>query len=107
MYVRIYLMSEVTRLYPNVSFTRPARPADVISREMIETIAESKLPNSFQNVVVYTTIHEYLGMSKVYVRRVTSRNLSMQHRQRMGGVKSRTSDVYNANPEDVHTRLVT
>ena len=64
------------------------------------------MPILSQNVVFYTTIHEHLGMSKVSARWVP-RNLNMQDRQQKVESSQELLDVYNANPEDYHTRLVT
>ena len=67
-------------------------------------VAELASECGISNGSVYTIIHEHLGMSKVSARLVP-RNLNMQdHQQR---VESRILEVYNANPEDFHTRLVT
>ena len=89
---------------------RPGRPADVISQEMIDRVerlvlnsrrikvAELASEHGISNGSVYTIIHEHLGMSKVSTRWVP-RNLNMQDRQQL-------LEVYSANPEDFHTRLV-
>ena len=58
------------------------------------------------NGSVYTIIHEHLGMSKVSARWVP-RNLNMQDRQQRVESSHELLEVYNANPEDFHTRLVT
>ena len=71
---------------------RPGRPADVISKEMIDRVERLVLNNrrikvaelasecGISNGSVYTIIHEHLGMSKVSTRWVP-RNLNMQDRQ--------------------------
>ena len=81
---------------------RPGRPADAISQEMIDRVERLVLNNrrikvaelasecEISNGRVYTIIHEHLGMSKISARWVP-RNLNMQDRQQMDGVKSRTS----------------
>ena len=48
-------------------------------------------------------IHEHLGMSKVFATWVP-RNLNMQDHQQRVESSQRHLEVYNANPEDVHTR---
>ena len=53
-----------------------------------------------------TIIHEHLGMSKVSARWVP-RNLNMQNRQQRVESSQELLEVYNATPEDFHTRLVT
>ena len=58
------------------------------------------------NGSVYTIIHEHLGMSKVSARWVP-RNLNMQDRQQRVESSQELLEVYNANPEDFHTCLVT
>ena len=58
------------------------------------------------NGSVYTIIHEHLGMSKVSARWVP-RNLNMQDHQQRVESSQELLEVYNANPEDFHTRLVT
>ena len=58
------------------------------------------------NGSVYTIIHEHLGMSKVSARWVP-RNLNMQDRQQKVESSQELLEVYNANPEDFHTHLVT
>ena len=58
------------------------------------------------NGSVYTIIHEHLGMSKVSARWVP-RNLNMPDRQQRVESSQELLEVYNANPEDFHTRLVT
>ena len=72
--------------------SRPGRPADVISQEMIDRVKRHVLNNrrievaelasecAISNGSVYTIIHEHLGMSKVFARWVP-RNLNMQNRQ--------------------------
>ena len=72
--------------------TRPGRPADVISKEMVDRVERLRLNNrrikvaelasecGISNGSVYTIIHEHLGMSKVSARWVP-RNLNMQDRQ--------------------------
>ena len=96
---------------------RPGHPADVISQEMIDRVerlvlnsrrikvAELASECGISNGSVYTIIHEHLGMSKVSARWVP-RNLNMQDRQQRVE-SSQELEVYNANPEDFHTRLVT
>ena len=68
-------------------------------------VAELASECGISNGSVYTIIHEHLGMSKVSARWVP-RNLNMQDRQQRVE-SSQELDVYNANPEDFHTRLVT
>ena len=97
---------------------RPGRPADVISQEMIDRVERFLLNNrrikvaelasecGFSDESVYTIIHEHLGMSKVSARWVP-RNLHMQDRQQRVESSQELLEVYNANPEDFHTRLVT
>ena len=98
---------------------RPGRPADVISQEMIDRVerlfvlnnrrikgAELASECGISNGSVYTIIHEYLGMSKVSARWVP-RNLNMQDRQQRVESSQELLEVYNANPEDFHTRLMT
>ena len=97
---------------------RPGRPADVISQEMIDGVERLVLNNrrikvaklalkcGISNGSVYTIIHEHLGMSKVSSRWVP-RNLNMQDRQQRVESSQELLEVYNANPEDFHTRLVT
>ena len=97
---------------------RPGRPADVISQEMIDRVERLVLNNrrikvaelasecGISNGSVYTIIHEHLGMSKVSARWVP-RNLNMQDRQQRVESSQEFLEVYNANPEDFHTRLVT
>ena len=97
---------------------RPGRTADVISQEMIDRVERLVLNNSrikvaelasecgISNGSVYTIIHEHLGMSKVSARRVP-RNLNMEDRQQRVESSQELLEVYNANPEDFHTRLVT
>ena len=97
---------------------RPGRPADVISQAMIDRVERLVLNNcrikvaelasecGISNGSVYTIIHEHLGMSKVSARWVP-RNLNMQDRQQRVESSQELLEVYNANPEDFHTRLVT
>ena len=97
---------------------RPGRPADIISQEMIDRVERLVLNNrrikvaelasecGISNGSVYTIIHEHLGMSKVSVRWVP-RNLNMQERQQRVESSQELLKVYNTNPEDFHTRLVT
>ena len=96
---------------------RPGRPA-VISQEMIDRVERLVLNNrrikvadfasecGISNGSVYTIIHEHLGMSKVSARWVP-RNLNMQDRQQRVESSQELLEVYNANPEDFHIRLVT
>ena len=58
------------------------------------------------NGSLYTIIHEHLGMSKVSARWVP-RNLNVQDRQQRVKSSQELLEVYNANPEDFQTRLVT
>ena len=51
-------------------------------------------------------IHEHLGMSKVSARWVP-RNLNMQDHQQRVESSQELLEVYNANLEDFHARLVT
>ena len=97
---------------------RPGRPADFISQEMIHRVERLVLNNRWIKVAklasecgisngrVYTIIHEYLGMSKVSARWV-HRNLDMQDHQQRVESSQELLEVYKANPEDFHTRLVT
>ena len=97
---------------------RPGRPADVISQGMINRVERLVLNNrqikvaelasecGISNGSVYTIIHEHLGMSKVSARWVP-RNLNMQDRQQRVESSQELLEVYNANPEDFHTHLVT
>ena len=97
---------------------RPGRPADVISQEMIDRferlvinnrrikVAELASECGISNGSVYTIIHEHLGMSKVSARWVP-RNQNMQDRQQRVESSQELLKVYNASPEDFHTRLVT
>ena len=97
---------------------RPGRPAYVISQEMIERVERLVLNNhrikvaelasecGISNRSVYTIIHEHLGMSKVSARWVP-RNLNMQDHQQRVESSQELLEVYNANPEDFHTCLVT
>ena len=94
---------------------RPGRPADVISQEMIDRVERLVLNNrrikvaelasecGISNGSVYTIIHEHLGMSKVSARWVP-RNLNMQDSQQRVESSQKLLEVYNANPEDFHTR---
>ena len=96
---------------------RPGRPADVIS-QMIDRVERLVLNNhrikvaelasecSISNGSVYTIIHEQLGMSKVSARWVP-RNLNMQDLLQRVESSQEVLEVYNDNPEDFHTRLVT
>ena len=68
-------------------------------------VAELASECGISNGSVYTIIYEHLGMSKVSTRWVP-RNLNMQDRQQRVE-SSQELEVYNANPEDFHTRLVT
>ena len=97
---------------------RPGRPADVISQEIIDRVERLVLNNrriklaelasecDISNGSVYTIIHEHLGMSKVSARWVP-RYLNMQDSQQRVESSQELLEVYNANPEDFHTRLVT
>ena len=97
---------------------RPGHPADVVSQEMIDRVERLVLNNrrikvtklasecGISNGSVYTIIHEHLGMSKVSARWVP-RNLNMQDSQQRVESSQELLEVYNANPEDFHTRLVT
>ena len=97
---------------------RPGHPADVISQEMIDRVERLVLTNcrikvaelasecGISNGSVYTIIHERLSMSKVSARWVP-RNLNMQDRQQRVESSQELLEVYNANPEDFHTRLIT
>ena len=97
---------------------RPGHPADVISQEMIDRVERLVLNNrrikvaelasecGISNGSVYTIIHEHLGMSKVSARWVP-RNLNMQDHQQRVESSQELLEVYNANSEDFHTRLVT
>ena len=69
-------------------------------------VAELASECGISNGSVYTIIHEHLGMSKVSTRWVP-RNLNMQDRQQRVESSQELLEVYNANPEDFHTRLVT
>ena len=92
--------------------------SDVISQEMIDRVERLVLNNrrikvaklasecGISNESVYTIIHEHLGMSKESARWVP-RNLNMQDRQQRLESSQELLEVYNANPEDFHTRLVT
>ena len=97
---------------------RPGRSADVISQEMIDRVERLVLNNrrikvaelasecGNSNGSVYTIIHEHLDMSKVSSRWVP-RNLNMQDHQQRVESSQELLEVYNANPEDFHTRLAT
>ena len=97
---------------------RPGHPADVISQEMIDHVERLVLNNrqikvaelasecGISNGSVYTIIHEHFGMSKVSARWVP-RNLNMQDRQQRVESSQELLEVYNANPEGFHIRLVT
>ena len=97
---------------------RPGCPADVISQEMIDRVERLVLNNrrikvaklasecGISNGSVYTIIHEPLGMSKVSARWIP-RNLNMQDLQQRVESSQELLEVYNANPEDFHTHLVT
>ena len=69
-------------------------------------VAELASECGISNGSVYTIIHEHLGMSKVSARWVP-RNLNMQDRQQRVESSQELLEVYIANPEDFHTRLVT
>ena len=69
-------------------------------------VAEFASECGISNGSVYTIIHEHLGMSKVSARWIP-RNLNMQDRQQRVESSQELLEVYNANPEDFHTRLVT
>ena len=97
---------------------RPGRHAGIISQGMIDRVERLVLNNlrievaelasecGISNGSVYTIIHEHLGMSKVSARWVP-RNRNMQDRQQSVESSQKLLEVYNANPEDFHTRLVT
>ena len=97
---------------------RPGCPADVISQEIITCVGRLVLNNhriksawlapecGISNESVYTIIHEHLGMSKESARWVP-RNLNMQDCQQRVELSQELLEVYNANPGDFHTRLVT
>ena len=97
---------------------RPGHLADVISQEMIDRVERLVLNNrrikvaklaskcGISNGSVYAIIHEHLGMSKVSARWVP-RNLNMQDHQQSVESIQELLVVYNAKPEDFHTRLVT
>ena len=97
---------------------RPDHPADVISQETIDhvgrlvlnnrriKVAELALECGISNGSVYTIIHEHLGMSKISARWVP-RNLNMQDLHERVESSQELLEVYNANPENFHTRLVT
>ena len=69
-------------------------------------VAEPASECDISNGSVYTIIHEHLGMSKVSARWVP-RYLNMQDRQQRVESSQELLEVYNANPEDFHIRLVT
>ena len=69
-------------------------------------IKVAELECGISNESVYTIIHEHLGMSKVSARWVP-RNLNMQDRQQRVESSQELLEVYNANPEDFHTCLIT
>ena len=69
-------------------------------------VAEIASECGISNGSAYTIIHEHLGMSKISARWVP-RNLNMQDRQQRVGSSQELLEVYNANPEDFHTPLVT
>ena len=97
---------------------RPGRTADVIGQEMIDRVERLVLNNrrikvaelasecGISNGSVYAIIHEHLGMSKISARWVP-RNLNMQDRQQRVESSQELLEVYDANPEDSHTLLVT
>ena len=66
----------------------------------------SECGTCISNGSVCTIIHEHLGMSKVSARWVP-RNLNMQNHQQRVESSQELLEVYNANPEDFHTRLIT
>ena len=69
-------------------------------------VAELVSECGISNGSVYTIIHEHLGMSQVSARWVSG-NLNMQDRQQRVESSEELLEVYNANPEDFHNRLVT
>ena len=69
-------------------------------------VAELASVCGISNGSVYTIIHEHLGMSKVSARWVP-RNLNIQDRQQRVESSQELLEVYNSNPEDFHTCLVT
>ena len=69
-------------------------------------VAELASECGISNGSVYTIIHEHLGMSKVSARWVP-RNLNMQDCPQRVESSQELLEVYNANPEDFLTRLVT
>ena len=69
-------------------------------------VAELASECGISNGSVYTIIHEHLGMSIVSARWVP-RNLNVQDRQQRVELCQELLEVYSANPEDFHTRLVT
>ena len=77
----------------------------VLNKRRIK-VADLASECGISNRGVYTIIHEHLGMSKVSARWVP-RNLNMQDRQQRMKSSQELLEVYNANPEDFHTRLVT
>ena len=79
--------------------------AEVLNNGRIK-VAELASECVIFNGSVYTIIHEHLGMSKVSARWIP-RNLNMQDRQQRVESSQELLEVYNANPEDFHTRLVT
>ena len=97
---------------------RPCHPADVISQETTDRVERLVLNNrrlkvaelasecGISNGSVYTIIHEHLGLIKLSARWVP-RNLNMQDRQQRVESNQELLEVYNANPEDFYTRLVT
>ena len=66
-------------------------------------VAKLASESGISNGSVYTIIYEHLGMSKVSARWVP-RNLNMQDRQQRVESSQELLEVYNANPEDFHTR---
>ena len=97
---------------------RSGRPADVIKQEMIDRVERLVLNDrrikldelatecGISHGSVSTIIHEHLGMSKVSARWVP-RNLNPQDRQHRVESSRELLEVYNTNPKDFHTRLVT
>ncbi|XP_053378604.1 uncharacterized protein LOC128548188 [Mercenaria mercenaria] len=95
--------------------SRSGQPVDAISKEIVEglvmkyrRIKVDELARecgiSYGSVCII--IHEHLGMSKISARWVP-RNLNMQDRQQSLESCRELLEIYNANPEDFHTRLVT
>ena len=91
----------------------------IISQEMIDRVERLVLNKGrikvdelasecgISNGSVYTIILEhFLCMSKVSARWIP-RNLNMQDRQQRVESSQELLEVYNANPEDFHTHLVT